>query len=278
MAAKNWPHPVLDSTTGDYPNCAFQARTEIRQTRLEFKCRTEFDLGCDTLENCISDGQAEYLVQVSCPRTAYRATFTSARAEIEYSIPEHELRDLFLVAPFIVCKTPFALESDELASTFAGLRFVLSTGAVLASAPATEFYAEKTFDELKNVSAIFEVVRHIDAKNSAVEYDFNRNKIAVFLPHGVYADYRLFKSRTPYRELFVCSLVVPGLAAAIESSIGEDDEDSATYRWRRVLRRQLKAKGIESIQKEDCFKTAQALLEYPHGRALEAIRVRESEG
>jgi hypothetical protein len=275
MPTKNWPHPVLDVQSGDYPNCAFQARFEVRQTKLEYKVHAEFDLGCDSLESSIGDGEATYLVQVSCARTAFREAFPTSSGALDISIPEHELRDAFLLSPYIVSKTTFALESEELAPTFEGLTFTVRAGAVLAAAQPVEYVAEKAFDELKNISAIFEVVKHLDKDNNAVEYDLNRKKIGIFLPHKVYEEYRLFRSRTPYREMFVCSLVLPGLAAALESLLAEGDFGDA-QRWKRVLSRRLNEIGRTEYTSDQTFKVAQELLEFPFGRAFQAIRTKES--
>src|SRR5713101_3163509 len=171
MPTRNWPHPVLDAQSGDYPNCAFQTRLQIKQTKLDYKVHAEFDLGCDSLEKSIDAGNADFLVQVSCARTAYREAYPTAAHTLDISIPAHELRDIFVVSPYIVAKTTFQLGADELASTFEGLTFTVRPGAVLAASSAEEYVAEKVFDELKNISAIFEVIRQYDQNSDAVEYE-----------------------------------------------------------------------------------------------------------
>jgi len=277
MPTRNWPHPVLDAQSGDYPNCAFQTRLMIKQTKLDYEVQAEFDLGCDSLEKSIGAGDAQFLVQVSCARTAYRDAFPTSAQELDFSIPEHELRDTFIIAPYIVSKATFQLGAEELAPTFEGLTFTVRPGAILAAAPAAEYVAEKVFDELKNISAIFEVIKQYDQHNDAVEYDLNRNKIAIALPHRAYEDYRIFRSRPPYREMFVCSLVLPGLAAALEA-LGPSDSDSAdSLRWRRVLRRRLKEIRRIDFNKDESFRIAQEMLEFPFGRAFQAIKIAESE-
>jgi hypothetical protein len=193
------------------------------------------------------------------------------------SIPEHELRDTFVVAPYVVAKATFELDSTEFASTFAGLKFTVQPGEVLAAARAEEFVAEKVFDELKNISAIFEVVRHFNQSNSAVEYDLNRNKIAIFLPHKAYEDYGIFRRRPPYRETFVCSLVLPGLMTALDALRVDDLDAVDTLRWKRVLRRKLQQIGRQEFTKDQSFVVAQELLEYPFGRAFQAITIKESQ-
>jgi hypothetical protein len=276
MPTKNWPHPVLDAETGDYPNCAFQARLKVRQTKLDYKIQAEFDLGCDSLDKYIASGNAAFIIQLSCASTAFRRVFSANEPLIDVAVPEHDLRDVFAISPYIVSTSTIELSTHELAPTFEGLTFAVRRGAVLAAAPSAEYVAEKVFDELKNISAIFEVIKHFDQHNSAIDYDLNRNKIAILLPHKVYEDYRIFRGRTPYREMFVCSLVLPGLAMAIEA-LGPADSDVAdALRWRRALRRKLHLIDRDEFNREDCFKIAQELLEYPYSRAFQAISIAES--
>jgi len=277
MPTKNWPHPVLDAQTEDYPNCAFQTRFQVRQTKLDYKVVVNFDLGCESLENAVKAGDAQFLVQVHCVKTAYREIFPASVEELEFAIPEHELRDTFALSPFIVARREFDLASDEFAATFKGLKFKMRPGAVLAVGLPAEYEADKVFDELKNISAIFEVIKQPDRQAEAVEYDLTRNKIAIALPHAVYDEYRIFRPRPPYRESFVCSLVLPGLAAALEALGPEDSDGGDSLRWRRALRRKLKEINKSEVIKDESYKLAQELLEWPFGRALQAIRIAESE-
>jgi hypothetical protein len=195
MPTRNWPHPVLDSQSDDYPNCAFQARFLARQTKLDYMLHAEFDLGCESLEESIVAGDAQYLVHINCARTAYRAAFPVSTPSLEITIPEHELRDAFVVSPYIVSKAVFKLKSVELAPMFQELTFTVRPGAVLAVAPSVEYIAEKVFDELKNISAIFQVVKQYSEAKNAVEYDLAGNKIVIALPHKSYDDYRIFPTR-----------------------------------------------------------------------------------
>lgn len=279
MASRNWPHPVLDAETGDYPNCAFQASFEVAQTRTAYSVTTFFQLGCDTLEEEVRRARAEYAIQVACPRTAYRAIFRTQDEELRFSIPEHELRDTFTLSPFVVARKPIKLSSKEFAATFAGLTFDIRPGAILAIAPPTEYVAEKTFDELRNLSAIFEVTRQADATAEAVEYDLNGQKIAIVLPQKVYDQYRLFRRRPPYREMFASSLVLPGLAEAL-SALQADDGDGElddSQRWRRAIRRRLRELNRLTYTKDETFKLAQELLEWPFLRTFRAIETAESD-
>ena len=239
--------------------------------------QAEFDLGCDTLEKAIEAGHAQYLIQVTCVRTAYREIFPAATQAVDFAIPEYELRDTFALAPFIVAKTRFDLTSDEFSPTFKGMTFKVPPGAVLGVAPVAEFVADKIFDDLKNISAIFEVIKQHDKHSEAVEYELTRDKIAIALPHKVYDEYRIFRARPPYRQMFVCSLVLPGLSEALVALGPEESEGGDSLRWRRVLWRRLKELKKLDVNKDETFKLAQELLEWPFGRAVQAMRIAESE-
>ncbi|MGH7963551.1 MAG: hypothetical protein ACRERD_17295, partial [Candidatus Binatia bacterium] len=64
MRKRSWPHPVLDAEGNDYPNCAFQAAIEARQTRKEYILNARYDLGSETLSNAIADGKATFALHL----------------------------------------------------------------------------------------------------------------------------------------------------------------------------------------------------------------------
>jgi hypothetical protein len=279
MPKRSWPHPVLDSEGDDYLNCAFQAAVAIKQTRSEFIFQIRMDLSSETLLSAISRGDAVYALQIHCPRTSFRQAFKFQTADLERSIPEHLLRDLFSVRPYIVASKGFILQSPEFNPIFDGMQFQMAAGYVLAIAPSQDYTAEKSIDDLQNIRAIFQVRRQPNPSIRRVELDLMSDRIAIILPQDDFDHYSLFRTRKPYSHIFVCSLVLPALHAAL-LEIKEDDESAVLNRWRRVLKRRLEEIGKSNFAIEDTFGIAQDLLEMPYGRAFLAIsqteEIRES--
>jgi hypothetical protein len=233
------------------------------------------DLGSDTLTGAIADGNAIYTVQLHCPRTSFRSVARSKLADFTFELPEGSLREEFTVQPFLVSEGKWDLTSAEFAPTFKGMNFPIEKGYVLAVAPQLNYTAEKRLDDLKNVRAIFFVDQNPNQQKKLVEFNFEMDRIGIYLSPEDYNHYRIFRARPPFSQMFVCSLVLPALQQALASMIG-DRSDTAGPRWQRVIRRCLKDCGEETIDKDRTFEIAQKLLELPISRAFAAINTFES--
>lgn len=271
MAKRSWPHPVLDFEGDDYPNRAFQAAIDIRQTRSEFLFKIRMDLSSETLLNAISRGDAAYALQVHCPRTSFRKAFKFKTPDLVQNIPEHLLRDVFTTKPYIAATRKFTLHSSEFNSVFSGMQFQMAPGYILAVAPPIEYTAEKSLDDLQNIRSIFQILRNPDPSVKRVDLDFMADRIAIILPHEDFDRYSLFRLRKPYSHIFVSAFVFPALHAALLEVRDENDEAVMSSRWRRVLKRRIKEIGKTGFSIEEAFGIAQDLLEMPYSRALLAI-------
>jgi hypothetical protein len=279
---RDFPHPVLDPTGKDYPDCGFQAATIVEQTPDAFSIDVAFDVGSRSIEGLVSKGRAQYALQIHCPRTAFRRSFVSTKRSWDVDIPEAFLRDTFSVTPLIVSTADFSYRSNEFASIFRGLTFEIRRGYVLAVGPTLEYPAEKDIDDLNRLGAIFQIIRNKKKNAAFVEYDFESQKILVLLPPDQFARYELYRNRGPYADLFVTTLILPGLTLALDymrtqSADGsEADSDASLPRWQRALGRRLEQLGLSEWDSADSFTVAQKLLENPVRRAFAAIDERES--
>jgi hypothetical protein len=249
----------------------------MRQTRKEFIGTVRMDLGSQTLQSAIDAGNAIYMIQVHCPRTSFRSSASSYTSEFQFEIAESTLRDDFTVQPFLVSSGNWELASAEFAATFEGLSFPIQKGYPLAVGPPVSFNAEKRLDDLRSVHAIFHVLKNPDAQQQLVEFDFERDRIAIFLSQDDYDHYKLFRARQPYSHLFVCSLVLPALQQALVLMKESETSNSTGPRWQRVIRRCLKDIQEGEFDKDRTFEVAQKLLEFPLSRAFAAVNTVESE-
>lgn len=271
MAKRSWPHPVLDVEGDDYPDCAFQAAIQIKQTRTIFTLQVQADIGSQTLLDAITDGTATYVLQVHCPRTSYREAFKSGEPEFSIEIPDEYLRDIFTVRAFIVAARSFSLSSSEFNPVFKGMAFAIEPGFVLAIAPPIEFEAEKSLDDLKTVRAICYVIQNSDPQATNIDFDLNQQRIAIVLPADQFKLYGLFKNRQPYSQIFVSALVLPAICQGLIQMREEEDEGIGSTRWRRILKRRVKELGKDQYELDDAFSLAQDLLETPFARVFRAI-------
>ncbi|HUQ21188.1 MAG TPA: hypothetical protein VM099_16330 [Gemmatimonadaceae bacterium] len=281
---RDFPHPVLDPTGKDYPDCGFQTALIVEQRQNDFCLDASFDIGSQSVEGLVNRGKAQYVLQVHCPRTAFRRAFGSKKRSWDMQIEESLLRDSFSVTPQVVSVDDFSYTSKEFAPIFRGMKFDIRRGYVLAIGQTLEYPADKDVDDLNRLGAIFQVIRNKKKTAEFAEYDLEGPKILVLLPPEQYARYDLYKARQPYMELLVTSLILPGLTLAIDYmktnrlDAGRDpgaDGDSA-QRWIRCLEKRLEQLGIDGYDTAESFVIAQRILENPVGRAFAAIDDRES--
>jgi len=271
MAKRSWPHPVLDPEGEDYPDCAFQAAIQVKQTRTEFTLTVQIDVGSETLLSAIREETAIYVLQVHCPKTSYRDAFKFSHSNIEVKIPDEVLRGIFTVRSFIVASRSFSLSSNEFNQIFKDMAFTIEPGYVLAVAPAVEFEAEKSLDDLRAVKAICHIIRNPDPNATKVDFDFNQERIAIVLPQDQFKIYGIFKDRQPYSQIFVASLVLPAVYQGLLIILEENEDGVGSTRWRRVLKRKIKDIGKEKYAVDESFDIAQDILDIPFVRTFHAI-------
>jgi hypothetical protein len=280
---RDYPHPVLDPTGKDYPDCGFQAALIVEQRQKDFCIDATFDVGSQSVEELIARGKAQYVVRVHCPRTAFRRAFASKKRSWDMHVDESMLRDTFSVTPQVVSVSDFSYGSKEFAAMFRGMKFDIRRGYVLAIGPTLEYPADKDIDDLNRLGAIFQVIRNHKKNAAFVEYDLLGQKISILLPPKQFDRYELYRSRQPYTELLVTTLILPGLTLALDymktlktGETDDGDESEALPRWHRSLEKRLEQLGLGDFEPDDAFEVAQKVLENPIARAFNAIDDRES--
>jgi len=270
MSNKSFPHPVLDPTSSDYPNCGIQFRAGMVPSPIAYRFECQFDLGSETLQSAIDSGNARYAVQVDCRWTSFRRVYKSEKAAFEFELPENALRGSVFLSPYILAEQNFTLSSEEFNSLFKELSFPLRKSYVLAWDYPQEFYAEKTLDDLKNINAILQIVRSSKA-NGAVEYDLTQDKIVIWLPQDDFDSYSMLKSNPGYQTSLMCMLALPALACALADHLRPDREPSS-LRWGRVLDRRIADLRLPIDSDKDPWDVAQKILDFPLSRALNSIK------
>ena len=236
-----------------------------------------FDLGSDTLLDHIQSGDAAFAVQIDSKWTNYRQVFQFSESEYEVEIPEHKLRGIFFLRPFIVAKKEFKLQSDEFNNLFGGMVFPMRRGYVLAWDNPQEFEAVKNLDDLKNINSVLQIVRS-KKTNVPVEYKLDGDKIEIYLPEKEFEQYSVVKNHAGHRTTLMCLLALPAVAYAIKAYL-DDGEAHSEARWVHVLKRRLEDLSKAGFNKDDDpFRLAQAMLDLPISRAIQAIYTLDEQG
>ena len=270
MSSKSYPHPVLDPSNSDYPDCGFQFHATLIATPTHYKFHAQFDLGSSTLQSAIDAGNARYAIQVDCRWTSFRRVYKFESATCAVEIPENQLRGSVFLSPFILAEQNFTLQSDEFNELFGGMSFPLRRSYVLAWDNPEEFYAEKSLDDLKNINSILEIVRS-GKSDHPVQYVLSGEKIQIYLSKEDFEVWSVFKTNPGHQGSLMCMLALPALSCALSEFL-KADKDSPTLRWGRVLEKRIAALNLPADAEKDPWDLAQRILDLPVSRALQGIK------
>ena len=90
---RTFPYPLLATWTGDYQGCEFglsEPRATLRNGNL-IEVHLDFRLTSEVLGDLIDKGDAQYVVEVACPKTFTRFT-RAVSAEIRLELGGRRLR------------------------------------------------------------------------------------------------------------------------------------------------------------------------------------------
>lgn len=166
--------------------------------------------------------------------------------------------EIFLVANSVIENfCPDGLHED-----YAGARFDVDQGEILAISPDYFFVVDKLYDPLKApVGSIINVKEGVN-EFGPFEVVYDDDIILVELSKKDYAEYQGIKDRTP--EVIHASVVLPVLTEAI---LRLNDEIGTTM-WEARLESIIRSKKLDMSKP---LMTAQEILSSPINRAFEAL-------
>jgi hypothetical protein len=268
MIKRNYPHPVLDPFSTDYPNCGIQFTATMYAAPTTYRFHINFDIGSDSLLAEIANGNAVYAVQLDCMWTNYRVVIKSSTSEFPIEIDEEKLRGVVMLRPFLIAEKAFTLASNEFDPLFSGMSFPVRKGYVLGWDNPQEFNATKEIDELKNISSILQIVR-LHKDGIPVRYDLTGEKIKIFLAEKDFQAYSNVRKHQAYRNALMCMLALPALSYAITAL--QQDNGEINTRWARVIKSRTEDLRSNGNMEDDPLQIAQYLLDYPVSKALQGI-------
>ena len=261
-----YPHPVLgikDDIEGQF-NCQLTIEVEKFKTILTPKLK----LDNKDLEMLVDSKKAAFCMQIYCRGTMYREVYhVQDPISQKFTISSEKLNgetevDFFICAEDNIEKYKNALNNKD----YIDYGFDIEKGDILAYGGKGVFYANKTPEELKSISAIMNI-KNSGIKNGPLFNEYDNPKITVCISESDYNNYQLLKLYKPFIPIIHSSLVFPALYEAV--TFMEHDESSSQfeeYAWYKIIKERLdKAKGNTLLEK------VQNILDLPVNRTLIAL-------
>ena len=236
---RTFPYPLLATWTGDYQGCEFglsEPRATLRNGNL-IEVHLDFRLTSEFLGDLIDKGDAQYVVEVACPKTFIRFT-RAVSAEVRLELEAGDYAEELFLTPQVVSSVPLAdFITDEHTPEWCEHRpegFNVPEAGVLAVGRVVRITIEET-----GVNSVIDLVGNTKVGDGMfhVELDGERIKIHVAPEDKERIEslrQRRAKSDTGFAGLFPSPLPIGGfrsftaVARASECPLGIRHESRAS--------------------------------------------------
>lgn len=275
---KYYPYPVIIEGGDYYINSSFDAEVEQEIEGYNVKLFFRAELNNDEIQDLLDAGMVEIVYHIECPQTCFRICFRTRDKVSSYLLKDTEVNGNVQVCSFIVAKKNIDKYTNRsFSADYAGFRFDIEKGCVMAIGSQLNVRVNKIRDDLANTSSIFSIVPNKDQMETTVITDLSKNKIVIMLPEKTYGLYANMQNYMDVQPAMHAMIIIPALMYAL-NEIQQDKEQLYNYeehRWFRSLKKACEGIGItiseETLANIDAYKTAQLLLNSPVLKAMEYL-------
>lgn len=260
-----FPHPVLnlrDDIAG-----IFEVKLQVETDKDFIKLSPQYQLKNSTLEKLIEEGRAVFVAQVYCRSTMFRETYkTTETIPDPIQIKSTRLNEQ-VEADFFICANDDIpnYQNDGASVDYTGYTFDLEYGDILGLGGTGKFYANKSPEELKSISAFMDI-NTSGKKNKPMYNSYEGRKITIMLSQKDYEMYQLIINYKFYKDILHSTIVLPALAEALSFMETEEAQDFKNNLWYELLET-LK----EQKKQANPLLTAQEILDLPVNRSFKSL-------
>lgn len=275
---KYYPYPVIIEGGDYYINSSFDAEVEQELEGYNVKLLFKAELRNEEIQDLLDAGMVEIVYHIECPQTCFRTCFRARDKVSSYLLKDTEVNGNVQVCSFVVAKKNIDKYTNRsFSADYAGFRFDIEKGCVMAIGSQLNVRVNKIRDDLANTSSIFSIVPNKDQMETTVITDLSKNKIVILLPEKTYGLYANMQNYMDVQPVMHTMIIIPALMYAL-NEMKQDREQLYNYeehRWFRSLRKACEGIGItineETLENIDTYKTAQLLLNSPVLKAMEYL-------
>ncbi|MBI2966705.1 MAG: hypothetical protein HYY40_02695 [Bacteroidetes bacterium] len=260
-----YPHPVLG--IGDDVSGLIEIELRVSSSGKEIEISPTFKIVNDVLQNLVEKKQAMLVSHLYCRGTMYREVFKSEKNITDaIKINSYKLNGEVEIDFFICANENITRYSNkDFNSDYSGYSFSVDRGDILAYAGKGRFYANKSPEELKSISALMNI--DTTGKNNHPMYnEYSGEKITIMLCQEDYENYQIVKKGI-WVNLLLSSIVLPALIEALHFISSDEAKDYADKRWYKVLS-DIKDKSKDRTDIE----RAQRILDHPNNRSFNTLK------
>ncbi len=274
------PHPLLAPWTDDYVNCSFDLKVlEAALSNGQWvSVKIQFLLCSDSLKSLVADSKAEYVVEVSCPKTFVRGTHRLSEEDELVLEAENFSQELSM--------TPYLVSSEQLenficpehADEWAIHRpdgFSVPAAGILAVGQSVRVLLDDT-----SLNSVVDLVANPNVADGTFHVQLDDERIKIHVPYSEKEKIEAVRRRRGAEVEFAAmfpSLYLHAITEALRN-LNEYGESRWAYAMRTALENHGHADVDGELLENDALSYAQELMGQPLGAFLDvALRSDDEE-
>jgi len=262
---RSYPHPVLG--IGDDIAGNFFVELNISYSVEQIVIRPSFKIENEDLERLIENEKVSFASHLYCRGTMYREVFKSHKNIANpIKIDSNKLNGEVEV-DFFICADEYFPNyiNSQFNTDYESISFNVDKGDVLAYGGKGKFFANKSPEELRSISALMNISSS-EKKSHPMFNDYSGNKITIMLCQEDYENYQIVKRNSLWVNILLSCIVLPALTEALHYLSSDEAKDFSEMQWFKVLH-ELKTKSKDHTEVE----MAQRILDQPNNRTFTTI-------
>jgi len=261
-----YPHPVLG--IGDDIAGSMEVDLRIESSGKEIQIAPSFRVTNDDLQKLVDKKAAMFASHLYCSGTMYRELFKSDK-NIPDTIRINSSRlNGEVEIDFFICANENIenYSNGDFNKDYSGHQFTVDKGDILAYGGKGKFYANKSPEDLRSISALMNI-DNTEKNNHPMFIEYSGDKVTIMLCQDDYESYQIVKRTSLYINILLSCIVLPCLTEVLHFLSFDEAKEFSEKHWYKVLS-EMKEKSKDRTEIE----IAQRILDLPNNRSFNTIK------
>ena len=272
----SFPYPVLGIGDDIMPSPGFASDPNVAKTTGKYIFEVSLNMRNADIDNQIKNANASYVCEVECSRTLLRRCFFSQKPHFKIELAKTLLAErVSFQFSVIALKDIKGYSNSQCHEDYAGYRFDLEPGDLLAFIGQFTYDVDIKYDKLKSVGSLMQITE--SKMDKMPRFLLGGDKIDIKLPTDLYNMYReSIMGNRQFSNIIHSSIVFNALVTGLLYY----DANKETL-WARTLKYRIDNesalekfrdnKTLETEDPEEVMELAQILLMDPYKRLFESL-------
>lgn len=241
--SNDYPWPALTPEGNDFPEGRFQIGVSgAGGMGSDFTFTLQSELDCPGIAEQIEMGNAQCMLRVDSPGTAYRRLIpVNQNGTTDFTVPSQGVTSVIRFTAIVVAtKEVQGYRPEGMNDTYFGTsRFAIGAGSILAVSNTEVVYLDSELDKRSSSIAYISLDRE---QSDPIRAYFDQDRINISLGEGTFEKYKILRNDPSTRRYIIGLITYPVIIDALYN-VRDSAEQYEQYTWFQVLSQRLEGMG-----------------------------------